>query len=180
MSPLQKSRSTVSLFEARVFNRLPTEETLSEKSSSRQSFDGSPIKGHEHTSPMHTLGGLGSGIPGYTATAKYDQDEDDEDTTEHDFTNILSSTSTNALFVQIIPILILHPFKNLASFFIIAYVWIFYMTYIFPHQQFISLLCALITSPLISGATFPLIGIIAKWLIIGRYKPGKYPLFGTM
>jgi hypothetical protein len=26
----------------------------------------------------------------------------------------------------------------------------------------------------------PLVGIAAKWIIIGRYKPGRYPLWGSM
>lgn len=32
----------------------------------------------------------------------------------------------------------------------------------------------------VMGFLLPLVGIAVKWLVIGRYKAGRYPLWGTM
>lgn len=46
--------------------------------------------------------------------------------------------------------------------------------------RFQALLAAMVLSRLILGIFAPLTGILCKWLIIGRYKAGRYPLWGTM
>jgi hypothetical protein len=30
------------------------------------------------------------------------------------------------------------------------------------------------------GLCAPLLGVLAKWLLIGRYRAGRYPLWGAM
>ena len=144
---------------------------MSEKTASKSlsfSFDGEDVKG----APLKEKP---------NKPKEDDEDDEDEDTTEFDITSVLSSSSTNALIVQLVPLLILHPLKNLLSFFVVMYVWLIYMHFVFGQgHRFVSLLLALSTAPLFGAVVYPFVGIIAKWLIIGRYKPGKYPLFGTM
>jgi hypothetical protein len=46
--------------------------------------------------------------------------------------------------------------------------------------RFNALLVAMLLSRVILGIFAPLTGILAKWLIIGQYKAGRYPLWGSM
>jgi len=46
--------------------------------------------------------------------------------------------------------------------------------------RFSALLLAMAISRLLLGVAMPLLGIAAKWVIIGRYRSGKYPLWGAM
>jgi hypothetical protein len=40
-----------------------------------------------------------------------------------------------------------------------------------------ALLCAIFAARLASRIISPLAGIILKWIVIGRYKPGKYKMY---
>ncbi|CAK9253070.1 unnamed protein product [Sphagnum jensenii] len=46
--------------------------------------------------------------------------------------------------------------------------------------RFNSLLVAMLVMRLSLAVIAPLTGIAVKWLLIGRYQPGKYPLWGSM
>jgi acetyltransferase-like isoleucine patch superfamily enzyme len=43
-----------------------------------------------------------------------------------------------------------------------------------------ALVLAMIVARILIGILSPFIAITCKWLIIGRYKPGRYPLWGSM
>lgn len=47
-------------------------------------------------------------------------------------------------------------------------------------HRFDALVLAMIISRLLLGLFAPLFGILVKWIVIGRYKPGRYPLWGAM
>ena len=47
-------------------------------------------------------------------------------------------------------------------------------------NRFDALVVAMILSRLLLGVLAPLFGILFKWLVIGRYQPGRYPIWGAM
>ncbi|KAJ3030794.1 hypothetical protein HDV00_008707 [Rhizophlyctis rosea] len=95
-------------------------------------------------------------------------------------------TRTMALFIQLLPMIIVKPFR-------IAFRWILFaqmlvwMKHYFPElddndktgQQLIYLLVGLIFMHLCSIIILPLLAIATKWLVIGKYKAGEYPLWGS-
>lgn len=95
-----------------------------------------------------------------------------------EFAPPLSNTSFGCLFVQSLPITVIYPLRRIIIWFLIAGPWVYLMKQ--GYGRFTSLLAAMFIARLILGIFAPLLGIAAKWLIIGRYKAGKYPLWGTM
>jgi acyl carrier protein len=88
-----------------------------------------------------------------------------------------SNTSLLVLIVQAIPMLFLYPVRRIIIWFTIAVPWVYLMEN--GVGRFNALVCAIIFSRLFGGIVNPLIGIAAKWIIVGRYKPGKYPLWSA-
>jgi len=43
-----------------------------------------------------------------------------------------------------------------------------------------ALVIAMIISRIMTGIIFPVLGVLCKWVIVGRYKPGKFPMWGSM
>ena len=96
----------------------------------------------------------------------------------YDHATLLSSTSPNCLLVQLVPLLLIFPMRRIVIWFLVAGPWVYFME--LGMGRFRALLCAMFLSRLILGVCMPLVGIAAKWMIIGRYKAGKYPLWGAM
>ena len=46
--------------------------------------------------------------------------------------------------------------------------------------RFTALLSAMLIARLVLGIFAPLLGILCKWVIIGQYRAGRYPLWGSM
>lgn len=44
--------------------------------------------------------------------------------------------------------------------------------------RLLQIILALITTGIVSGIVFPMVGIFVKWLVIGRYHAGRYPMWG--
>jgi acyl-CoA synthetase (AMP-forming)/AMP-acid ligase II/carbonic anhydrase/acetyltransferase-like protein (isoleucine patch superfamily)/acyl carrier protein len=93
-----------------------------------------------------------------------------------DHTTVNSNTSIPVLITQLIPILLVFPIRSIISWFYIAIPWIELMK--IGYGRFNALLLAILISRILLGIVTPLLGIVAKWVIIGKYKPGKYPLWG--
>lgn len=90
----------------------------------------------------------------------------------------LSSTSWGCLLVQLIPLFFLFPLRRLSMWFLIAGPWVVLMNG--GVDRFPALILAMALMRCISGTIFPLIAVLCKWLIIGKYKAGRYPLWGVM
>jgi non-ribosomal peptide synthetase-like protein len=43
-----------------------------------------------------------------------------------------------------------------------------------------ALVIAMIIARVMTGFIFPLFGVLCKWVLVGRYRAGKYPLWGSM
>jgi acyl-CoA synthetase (AMP-forming)/AMP-acid ligase II/acyl carrier protein/acetyltransferase-like isoleucine patch superfamily enzyme len=89
-----------------------------------------------------------------------------------------SNTSFWVLFVQTLPLLVFYPLRRIFIWFTIAVPWVYLMDAGYPH--FNSLIIAIILSRLFGGFADPLFAVAFKWIIIGRYKPGRYPLWSSM
>lgn len=90
----------------------------------------------------------------------------------------LSNTSWGCLLIQLLPLCVLFPVRRLSMWFLIAGPWVILMNA--GVDRFPALILAILVMRFISGAFFPLIAIFCKWIIIGEYKAGRYPLWGVM
>lgn len=93
-----------------------------------------------------------------------------------DHTTFFSNTSFACLLVQALPITLVYPFRRVILWFLIAWPWVEFMKNGFG--RFTALVLAMITMRLVVSLAAPLLGILVKWVVIGRYKAGKYPLWG--
>ena len=89
-----------------------------------------------------------------------------------------SNRALTCLFTQALPLLVVFPLRKIAIWFVVAAIWVEGMKR--GAGRFQALVTAMLLSRLIVGVAAPLVGILAKWVIIGRYKPGRYPLWGSM
>ena len=93
-----------------------------------------------------------------------------------------SSTNPFVLFVQLIPIGLLYPMRRALKWTIFLYI-LSYSIVIWPLrttlvQRFINLLLAMTLSKVATQICSPIIAIAIKWLVIGKYKEGMYPMWG--
>jgi len=88
------------------------------------------------------------------------------------------NTNITTLITQILPVGVFFPLRRIVMLFVIAWSWVIIMNQ--GIHRFPALLLAMVVARLVRGFVFPLVGVACKWIIIGRYKPGRYPLFGAM
>ncbi|KAI0363536.1 acetyl-CoA synthetase-like protein [Pilatotrama ljubarskyi] len=92
-----------------------------------------------------------------------------------------SQTHPLSLILQAIPLIFFYPLKAAFTWTGIVYILAFSTRYItsgyWPRIGF--LLVAVITSRLVTRIFFPLLSIVVKWAVIGRYKPGTYRFWGN-
>ena len=96
-------------------------------------------------------------------------------------TETYSSTNPLLLIIQLIPIAILYPMKRSLKWTFFLYI-LSYTTTVMPWQttmveRFIILLISMIVSKLATQICAPLLAIATKWLVIGRYREGMYPMW---
>jgi acetyltransferase-like isoleucine patch superfamily enzyme/acyl carrier protein len=97
-------------------------------------------------------------------------------------TKTYSSTNPLLLFIQLIPLAILYPIRRGAQ-------WtLFILALAFTEQwgtsdsevgRLFNLVVSLTFAKTVISATAPFIGIMAKWIIMGRFKEGIYPMWGV-
>ncbi|CZR40482.1 uncharacterized protein FPRO_05382 [Fusarium proliferatum ET1] len=108
-------------------------------------------------------------------------DESDQPSAIVGCTDTCSSTNPFLMTLQLFPLVIFYPLRR-------AIQWtIFFVT--LAHSQklptnhslpgrFLNLTVSMLIARIIMGFVSPIIGIICKWLIIGRYREGLYPMWG--
>ncbi|KAI3616310.1 peroxisomal-coenzyme a synthetase, partial [Moniliophthora roreri] len=110
------------------------------------------------------------------ATLAYDPDPDFSVTRKS-----RRSTHPLTMLVQLIPTLFFYPLKT-------ALTWamlLFILSYLTPilngdfWERMGALLCAIVTARAAARTVAPLGSIIFKWIVIGRYRPGTYPMWST-
>jgi acyl-CoA synthetase (AMP-forming)/AMP-acid ligase II/acetyltransferase-like isoleucine patch superfamily enzyme/acyl carrier protein len=89
-----------------------------------------------------------------------------------------SSASFSCLLMQSLPIVLIGPLQATCKWFLWAFYWVLLQRE--GLDRLYSLLVAIVMMKATMGTVGPFIGIAAKWLIVGKYKSGRYPLWGNM
>ncbi|KAI0103868.1 hypothetical protein GGR51DRAFT_523727 [Nemania sp. FL0031] len=92
-----------------------------------------------------------------------------------------SSTNPFLLLLQLIPMLVIYPIRR-------ALPWTFFMYALIYSQgigtagsvpgRLFNVVISIVLARLFARFVMPWVGIIAKWIIIGRHKEGLYPMWG--
>jgi acyl carrier protein len=97
-------------------------------------------------------------------------------------TKTYSSTNPLVLFVHLLPMVVFYPMKQAFKWIVLMYMlaWIS-KVWSEPNipSRFVALVFSLFASRLATQVVAPICGICFKWLIIGRYKEGVYPMWGV-
>lgn len=93
-----------------------------------------------------------------------------------------SSTYFPLLFLQLVPLVLLYLIKQALRWTSFLYI-LAYLTLLWPSQtliieRYITLLASIFLSKVVLRICSPFIGIIFKWVVIGRFKEGLYPMWG--
>jgi acyl carrier protein len=93
-----------------------------------------------------------------------------------------SSTNPIVLVLQLLPITLFYPLKMALRWSILIYGLIVLKTvWDSPRvaSRYASLIAAMVMSRLSVEIASPIFGILFKWIVIGRYKEGLYPMWGV-
>ena len=92
-----------------------------------------------------------------------------------------SSTNPFLMAIQLIPMVILYPLRR-------AFQWTVFIVAVSFAQNWptnlsvpgrlLNLTLSILFSRIVVTTLFPFLGIVAKWIIIGRYQEGLYPMWG--
>ena len=90
-----------------------------------------------------------------------------------------SQTHPLVIFVQAIPFLFFYPLKAAWTWTIILHGLAFFAFYIEDSiwQRIGALLCSVAIARVTSRVICPVAAIAFKWVVIGHYRPGKYPMW---
>jgi hypothetical protein len=80
--------------------------------------------------------------------------------------------------VQILPIFLFYSMRKVSVWILIAYFWVKFMRD--GIERVYALLFAMIIAKILLSVLSPVSSIIFKWIVIGRYRVGKYPLWGSI
>ncbi|WFD27979.1 putative NRPS-like protein biosynthetic cluster [Malassezia nana] len=92
-----------------------------------------------------------------------------------------SATSPLVLFVQAIPFIFFYPLKAAWTWTIILHGLAFFAYYIEDSfwERLGALLASIVIARITSRIICPAAAIAFKWVVIGRYRPGKYPMWSN-
>ncbi|KAH6607917.1 hypothetical protein Trco_004230 [Trichoderma cornu-damae] len=93
-----------------------------------------------------------------------------------------SSTNPAVMFLQLIPLVVVYPLRRAVQW--TAFIVVMSLVQRLPTDQhalgrLLNVVLSVTFSKLIIRCASPLFGIAAKWLIIGRYREGLYPMWGA-
>ncbi|SZF00454.1 unnamed protein product [Blumeria hordei] len=114
-------------------------------------------------------------------TSAIKSDETPTSEVDHEPIKMCSSTNPMVLIIQLLPIIFFYPVKMAFWFTMFIYSLSIISDYWRESNllaQLLTLLVALSLSRLSTQIASPVFGIILKWVIIGRYKAGTYPMWG--
>ncbi|KAF6525875.1 hypothetical protein HZS61_011670 [Fusarium oxysporum f. sp. conglutinans] len=107
-------------------------------------------------------------------------DESDQPSVVSGCTETCSSTNPFLMLLQLVPLVIVYPLRR-------AFQWaIFFVALAYSQKlptdnsvlgRFLNLTVSITISRVIIQCIAPFVGILAKWLIIGRYREGLYPMW---
>lgn len=98
------------------------------------------------------------------------------------------STRAWPRLVQLMPALVWAPMRRIAVWIGFVTLWSFFMKIGKDHrgtaaaeifQRFPALLIAIAVTRLVARTVLPMIGILSKWLIVGKHNEGRFSLWGS-
>ena len=84
-----------------------------------------------------------------------------------------------AKFIQLLPLVVIYPIKRIVSWTAFVCVWLFFQQ-INAFNRFQGLIISVIVVKCVNQIILPLVAAFAKYLIIGRYKAGKFEAWSSM
>jgi acyl-CoA synthetase (AMP-forming)/AMP-acid ligase II/acetyltransferase-like isoleucine patch superfamily enzyme/acyl carrier protein len=93
-----------------------------------------------------------------------------------------SSTNPWTLLLQLVPLTIIVPLRKAFVWFVFLETWAMTLKYIRPaetHGNMAYLLISMAVARTAQGTVMPFVAFLAKWIIIGRYKEGVYPMWSS-
>ncbi|KAI0129065.1 hypothetical protein BJ170DRAFT_358715 [Xylariales sp. AK1849] len=114
----------------------------------------------------------------------FDSDESSTSDEKDDLTTCgkcYSSTNPFLLVLQLVPMTLIYPMRR-------AFQWMVFLVALSSsiswetnntvEGRLLMLILSIAFAKILVGLTIPWLGILTKWLIIGRYKAGHYPMWG--
>ncbi|CAD6886851.1 unnamed protein product [Tilletia laevis] len=120
--------------------------------------------------------GLGPGS--YTGAHRYDEDDSEPAFASHGY-RPRSQAHPWVMFIQLMPLLLFYPLKAAWTWAVILHGLAFSAYYIDDNfwERVAALLASIIVARFTSRIICPIAAITFKWIVIGRYRPGKYPMW---
>lgn len=97
-------------------------------------------------------------------------------------TETYSSTNPLLMFIHLLPMIAVYPLRR-------GFQWTLFMvaltfTHTWPTSQHVAgrlfgLIVSIVFARFVARLVMPWVGLLAKWTIIGRYKEGLYPMWGS-
>ncbi|CAJ0553239.1 Ff.00g117510.m01.CDS01 [Fusarium sp. VM40] len=110
------------------------------------------------------------------------QHEGEETSNVEGCTKTCSSTNPFLMLLQLVPMVVVYPLRR-------AFQWtVFFVALAYSQKlptnrsipgRFLNLTVSLLISRVVIRFVAPIVGILMKWLIIGRYREGIYPMWGA-
>ncbi|KAK2592200.1 hypothetical protein QQS21_010119 [Conoideocrella luteorostrata] len=110
------------------------------------------------------------------------EENTEKGTDDEEMSELYSSRRWWLMALQLLPMIILYPARRSAQW--TVQLWLLSRTRFWEnnsvlHGRLFNLILSILGAWASVTLTFPLVGIILKWIIIGRYKEGQYPMWGT-
>lgn len=86
------------------------------------------------------------------------------------------------MLLQLIPMVIVYPIRRAfqwTAFIVMMSFTQYWSTTDAPVGRLFNLVVSILVARIVTKAVFPWVGIAAKWLIIGRFRQGLYPMWGS-
>jgi len=91
-----------------------------------------------------------------------------------------SSSSLSCMFVQSLPLVLFGPSLYITKWFLWAFYWTLMERINVCGDRLLSLILACVMMRITVAIVAPFVAIALKWIIMGRFKPGRYQLWGAM
>ncbi|XEU97329.1 hypothetical protein FSHL1_002615 [Fusarium sambucinum] len=125
-----------------------------------------------------TVSALAAHIDKMLETKREGQEEVD---TVEGCTTTHSSTNPFLMLLQLVPLVVVYPLRR-------AFQWtVFFVALAYSQKlptnhsvpgRFLNLVVSLLIARIVTQCVSPVVGIMAKWFIIGRHREGMYPMWG--
>ncbi|KAI0338447.1 acetyl-CoA synthetase-like protein [Trametopsis cervina] len=128
----------------------------------------------------HASGADDSTVDGF-ASEKYDGVVFGEEYQDGQYAAGRSQLHPLVLIVQAIPLLFFYPLKAAWNWTVILVMLAFLADYL-DHDYWtraVALIVSILAARLTSRIICPIAAVCVKWIVIGRYKPGLYPMYGN-